>query len=75
MNEDKYTEEERDNRKPIKSPVKAIRPHCLECVCGAREAVKHCTDPGCWLYPYRFGKNPFHAREGDRSRAKVGLGL
>ena len=41
----------------ILSPLKAIRKHCLECVGGYRKEVKICTDTGCNLWPYRFGKS------------------
>ena len=46
----------------IKSPVKAIRAFCLECVSTANE-VKACSAPSCPLFPFRFGKNPFVKRE------------
>ena len=51
------------NRKPIKSPLKAIRTHCLECSAGSAEKVASCEGPLligdkgiCALHPYRFGK-------------------
>ena len=40
-------------------PLKAIRKHCLECVGKCREEVRTCTGTDCWLWPYRFGTNPF----------------
>ena len=46
----------------ITSPVKAIRAFCLECVETPLD-VKNCTAPGCPLYPFRFGKNPYIKRE------------
>jgi len=42
----------------IKSPLKAIRLNCLECVGSANE-VKLCTSKRCSLYEFRFGKNPY----------------
>ncbi len=36
----------------------SIRNFCLECVGYQREKVKLCTDPECWLYPWRLGKTP-----------------
>lgn len=42
-----------------KSPLKAIRAHCLECVGGSYREVKLCPCTKCELYPFRFGKNPF----------------
>ena len=46
----------------ITSPAKAIRAFCLECVETPFE-VKNCTAPGCPLYPFRFGRNPYLKRE------------
>jgi len=59
MSQSLYNEQERDKRKPIKTPLKAIRAHCLECVSGSSKEVELCTDPKCWLYPFRAGSNPF----------------
>ena len=47
--------------KGAKSPVKAIRKHCLECA-GSSKEVTLCPIQECPLYPFRFGKNPFHSR-------------
>ena len=47
-------------RKPKEYPTgaTAIRNFCLEC-CGYRaDEVRLCTDPECWLFPWRFGKRP-----------------
>jgi hypothetical protein len=63
-----YTEPERAARKPIRAPLKAIRAHCLECVCGSAPEVKLCTDENCWLYPFRLGKNPFRAPPSEKQR-------
>lgn len=41
------------------SPLKAIRAHCLDCVCGSANEVKFCTAKDCSLYPFRFGRNPY----------------
>ena len=46
----------------IKSPAKAIRAYCLECVGYQPSEVRNCTLKKCPLYPFRFGKNPFHSR-------------
>ena len=43
------------------SPVKAIRKHCLECA-GSSKEVTLCPIQECPLYPFRYGKNPFHSR-------------
>ena len=45
-----------------KSPLKAIRQHCLECCCGSAYEVKNCVIHDCELYPYRLGNNPFRTR-------------
>lgn len=43
----------------IKSPLKAIRANCLQCVGGSPNEVKLCTSRACYLYPFRFGRNPY----------------
>ena len=43
------------------SPLRAIRSHCLGCARTAQE-VRLCPVTECPLFPYRFGKNPFHGR-------------
>ena len=43
----------------ISTPMKAIRPKCLDCSGGSADNVKHCTISDCPLYPMRSGKNPF----------------
>lgn len=45
-----------------KSPLKAIRQHCLECSCGSAYEVKNCVIHDCNLYPFRLGSNPFRTR-------------
>ena len=44
--------------KELKTPLKAIRTHCLECSCGSSLEVKECVIKSCALYPYRLGKRP-----------------
>ena len=41
-----------------KSPLKAIRQHCLDCCCGSAYEVKNCTIHDCELYPFRMRHNP-----------------
>lgn len=57
--------------KKAKSPVKAIRLFCLECMGWDRrykdsgkpiDDVRTCDDTICPLYDFRFGKNPFIKR-------------
>lgn len=42
----------------ILTPIKAIRAHCLDCMCGQVNEVKLCPCTDCPLYPYRMGHNP-----------------
>ena len=43
----------------IKSPLKAIRAHCIQCV-GTYNEIKECGGDGtCPLFDFRFGKNPY----------------
>jgi hypothetical protein len=51
--------------KKQKSPVKAIRENCIECMGGYEseghiKRISDCGSPDCALYDFRFGKNPFH---------------
>ena len=46
----------------IKSPAKAIRAYCLECTGNQPSEVRNCVIKRCPLYPFRYGKNPFHAK-------------
>ena len=54
---------DRVKRKKTKSPLKAIRYFCLECLGESPEEVKNCTCPDCPLYPFRFGKNPYRKKK------------
>ena len=42
-----------------KTPLQAIRAHCIDCCAGSANEVKWCVIPDCELYPFRFGKNPY----------------
>jgi len=42
----------------VGSPLKAIRQYCLNCTGGSTEAVRHCGIASCYVWPYRFGRNP-----------------
>lgn len=44
-------------RKPDEIPKasQAIRLACSECMGHVPTEVEGCTDPGCWLYPWRIG--------------------
>lgn len=42
-----------------KSPLKAIRNYCrYSCCCNELESWKECKNENCFLYQFRFGKNP-----------------
>ena len=71
MSQSLYNEQERDKRKPIKTPLKAIRAHCLECVSGSSKEVELCTAEKCRLYPFRAGKNPFRKKMSKEQRKKL----
>ena len=49
--------------------LRAVRHKCLyDCSNGQRSEVRYCVIPGCPLFPYRFGKNPFRKGIGGRKR-------
>lgn len=45
--------------------VKTIRRSCLECMGENREFVRECWDPDCPVWPYRMGRNPRRAGQGN----------
>ena len=54
--------------KKCKSPVKAIREFCIECMGGRQndgymKHIKDCGSPDCALFDFRLGKNPFHKKQ------------
>lgn len=53
---------ERQDEFEIHSPMKAIKQNCIECSGGSAYEAKLCTCTSCPLYPFRFGRNPFHKR-------------
>lgn len=46
----------------IKSPLKAIRQYCIECMGDQVREVPFCNVKRCPLYPFRLGKNPYNTR-------------
>ena len=42
----------------IKSPLRAIRAKCADCMCGQLAEVRLCPSENCPLWPYRMGHNP-----------------
>ena len=41
-----------------KTPLKAIRAKCLDCVAEQPQEVRLCPSENCPLWPYRMGHNP-----------------
>lgn len=62
--DDEYNGDETESEKDeIKSPLKAIRAFCIDCMGGAVRDVKNCPSKICPLYAFRMGKNPYRKRE------------
>ena len=55
----------------ILTPIKAIRAHCLDCMCGQATEVRLCPITDCSLYPYRMGHNPKRAGLGGKPPSRV----
>ena len=70
---------ERYKPKKYKSPAKAIREFCIECV-GGREhegylkLISDCGSPDCALFEFRFGKNPYNRKNlSDNRRTELAV--
>jgi len=61
----KFTASLTDSFPKSHSPVSAIRRKCLDCTCGLLAEISNCPMVDCALWPYRMGRNPFHARARD----------
>ena len=59
MEKSKFKEEIRNSGVEKISPLKAIRKFCIECSGESSYEVERCTSKNCFLYPFRFGYNPF----------------
>tara|TARA_B100000315_G_scaffold98233_1_gene90319 strand:+ start:79 stop:357 length:279 start_codon:yes stop_codon:yes gene_type:complete len=62
--------------KKLKSPAKAIREFCIECMGGRgnegyMKQISDCGSPDCALFEFRFGKNPFHKKHLTDEQKKV----
>jgi hypothetical protein len=57
-----------------RNPIEVMRLFCVQCMGGNRAEVRRCTAPGCALFPYRLGKNPFTDRKGRTSFAALPVG-
>ena len=71
-NERKTSSARKTYPKKTKSPIRAIRLFCFECMGWDRrekdpprpyEEVKNCPDKDCPLYDFRLGRNPFISRK------------
>ena len=53
-----------------KTPLRAIRENCLDCMNGSSNEVQLCPMKNkCSLWPFRFGKNPnVHLSDEERER-------
>ena len=45
-----------------RTPLRALRAHCLWCCLGSFEAVRNCPSVGCALWPWRMGRADGEAR-------------
>ena len=59
------------------TPLKAIRAHCTECMCGQVKEIKLCVMDSCPLHPFRMGKNNFRAKREmtEEQKAKMAENL
>lgn len=55
----------------IRSPITAIRAHCVQCMGGQVQHVKGCTAKQCPLYEFRLGRNPFRKHAGNVDHLKA----
>lgn len=46
----------------MRSPLKDIRNYCIQCG-GSHKGARLCETTGCYLWPYRMGKNPFRKQK------------
>lgn len=52
----------------IKTPIKAIRAKCLDCMCGQAREVRLCPITRCALFPYRMGHRPRMDNDAENGR-------
>jgi hypothetical protein len=48
--------------------LRAIRAKCLDCSGNSHAEVADCLVPGCALYPFRQGSNPWRAEVSEARR-------
>jgi hypothetical protein len=62
--------------KQEKSLIKAVRKNCIDCMGGRdgnegyKKLIDECPSHNCNLYPYRFGKNPYHKQNLSKEQRK-----
>lgn len=61
--DNELNEDGEGNNEEIKSPLKAIRAFCIDCMGGQVREVKLCPSQICPLHAFRMGKNPYRKRE------------
>ena len=61
--DNELNEDGEGNNDEIKSPLKAIRAFCIDCMGGQVREVKLCPSQICPLHAFRMGKNPYRKRE------------
>ena len=61
--DNELNEDGEGNNEEIKSPLKAIRTFCIDCMGGQVREVKLCPSQICPLHAFRMGKNPYRKRE------------
>ena len=71
MKEGWKEEVKREMKTEVKTPIKAIRAYCLDCMGGSSNEVKLCPSKDCFLWAYRFGKNPFLERRMSEEQKKA----
>jgi hypothetical protein len=51
-----------------RSPLQAIRAHCLDCCAGAAQEVAKCMALNCPSWDFRMGANPYRKPPSDEQR-------
>ena len=51
-----------------RSPLQAIRAHCLDCCAGSAQEVAKCLALRCPSWPFRMGSNPYREPPSDEHR-------
>lgn len=49
-----------------KTPLKAIRAKCLDCMCGSAHEVRLCPSADCALHQYRLGHRPGYCHKSKK---------